>query len=288
MTQSHSDPWIFLSYRRGSGTGWAARQLAATLETHCGNGMVFCDSRSIEASSSWDVTIERTLKSSHVLVALIDSSWRPERLADPDDWVRRELEWAMDHQLLLVPLVLDGAAMPEARDLPERIAAFSKVQAFFIEGRSEPVFQASMRVVAEHILNSVRTRIELVREPQPWWERIDTNSWCLYVDGALLLQLSQSETSGSVSVASGPHAIRTTWLEKERDTRYGQAYGPGRSSSGETSEKLVLRPGRHVFSLRFAPEIPVSRTFLQRIGSFLSAADETPRRIQAVYYPENL
>ena len=53
------------------------------------------------------------------------------RLADPGDWVRREVETGLaTPRCAVVPVLLDGAKMPPAEALPESLVALTHRNAF--------------------------------------------------------------------------------------------------------------------------------------------------------------
>ena len=51
------------------------------------------------------------------------------RLDDPGDFVRLEIELALAARAAVVPVLVEGATMPSAGDLPPSLAAFSRCQA---------------------------------------------------------------------------------------------------------------------------------------------------------------
>jgi hypothetical protein len=50
------------------------------------------------------------------------------RLDDPDDFVRLELEAALTRQVRVIPILIDGARMPHAGDLPDSLAKLVRRQ----------------------------------------------------------------------------------------------------------------------------------------------------------------
>ena len=57
------------------------------------------------------------------------------RIDDPNDWVRREIEAALQRQeALVIPVLLDGASPPSASDLPESISDLATLHAVVIVG----------------------------------------------------------------------------------------------------------------------------------------------------------
>ncbi|MCW8375359.1 TIR domain-containing protein [Streptomyces justiciae] len=51
------------------------------------------------------------------------------RLDDPEDWVRREIEWALAGGKFVLPVLLDGAEMPTAAELPDSLRALAGLNA---------------------------------------------------------------------------------------------------------------------------------------------------------------
>jgi hypothetical protein len=54
-------------------------------------------------------------------VAAADANGAP-RLADPNDFVRVEIEHALRRQVTVIPVLVDAAEMPAAAELPDSIA----------------------------------------------------------------------------------------------------------------------------------------------------------------------
>ena len=273
-----SEPWIFLSYRRSDASSWAARQIAAGLESHCGPQTVFCDTRSITPGTAWEHAIAQSLESCKALVALIDSAWLPQKLSDPEDWVRREIEFALSNRFLILPIILNGGATPTAAELPSSLASFAAIQSFFVDGRSDSILEASLAVVARRILESIRARIVFTRQPQWWWKTVDCNNWRLFFDGECLLSLSEKLTSARIDVSTGPHTVRVEWSEYAFNPYYQpRSFRYDHICNGKTeSQAIVLRPGEYSFSLKPGPD---TRGVLKRIRDFLTPWDSKPREL---------
>jgi hypothetical protein len=54
----------------------------------------------------------------------------PNRLFDRDDWVRAELELALEERKKIAPVLLSSVRMPKPADLPEPIRPFASIKAF--------------------------------------------------------------------------------------------------------------------------------------------------------------
>jgi hypothetical protein len=125
-------PEIFVSYRRGDAAGTAGR-LFDRLARHFGANQVFRDLDSIEAGEDFEQAIREALRGAAAVLVVIGPHWlelRGEdgtrRIDDARDYVRREIELALASRALVVPVLVDGAALPAAEALPESIQGLAK------------------------------------------------------------------------------------------------------------------------------------------------------------------
>ncbi|MBX3606758.1 MAG: toll/interleukin-1 receptor domain-containing protein [Piscinibacter sp.] len=128
-------PDIFLSYRRKDSAS-ATGRLADRLEEHFGPARVFHDHESILAGDDFAEAIHRAINVSTVVLAIIGPDWLDardaqgaRRLDDRSDFVRLEIESALEAGVAVVPVLVEGAAMPTAAQLPRSLAAFARCQA---------------------------------------------------------------------------------------------------------------------------------------------------------------
>ena len=126
---------VFISYRR-SETGPYARLLREELRRHLAWETVFMDVESIEGGVDFADAIRRALDACAVMLALIGPAWLTvtdptgrRRLDDPDDLVRLEIEAALARGIRVVPVLVDGTAMPHRRDLPDSVAPLTRLTA---------------------------------------------------------------------------------------------------------------------------------------------------------------
>jgi hypothetical protein len=114
---------IFVSYRRRD-RPIATRFLVARLNLHYGADQVFHDLADIDIGEHFLDSIKRALDSCTVLIAVIGPDWLSsyrERLQRPDDPVRLEIGTALSKNVLVLPVLLGSASMPEPQDLPENL-----------------------------------------------------------------------------------------------------------------------------------------------------------------------
>ncbi|HEX8054476.1 MAG TPA: FHA domain-containing protein [Thermoleophilaceae bacterium] len=160
---------IFISYRRGATTIYAGR-LHDSLCMRLGDEEVFMDVDAIEPGADFVDHIEREVGSCEILIALIGRDWIDatddegrRRLEDPDDWVRLELETGLNRDIRVIPVLVQGATMPRAQELPGDLAKLARRNALEIgDTRWRYDFDRLMEVV-EKVLegNSVPKAIEL-------------------------------------------------------------------------------------------------------------------------------
>ena len=115
-------PGIFISYRRSDSAGQAGR-LFDRLTAHFGEDHVFMDVDTLSPSEHFATRIEKAIAGADVMLVLIGPRWAAEsaRLADPADFVRRELMAAIRVECRLIPISIDGVPFPDAATLPEEL-----------------------------------------------------------------------------------------------------------------------------------------------------------------------
>jgi hypothetical protein len=160
---------IFISYRRGDTTIYAGR-LFDSLCMRLGDEEVFMDLDAIEPGADFVEHIEREVGSCEVLIALIGRDWLEatdaqgnRRLDDDADWVRLELETGLNRDIRVIPVLVQGAEMPRADQLPGDLAKLARRNALEIgDTRWRYDFDRLMEVI-EKVLegNSVPKAIEL-------------------------------------------------------------------------------------------------------------------------------
>jgi len=123
---------VFLSYRRDDAAGHAGR-LYDRLVARFGRESVFMDLDSIGPGVDWVDRIDQAVGASDVMLAVIGRHWLTEtkpdggrRLDDPGDVVRTEIAAALARGLTVVPVLVQGAPMPAAQDLPGDLAPLAR------------------------------------------------------------------------------------------------------------------------------------------------------------------
>src|SRR5215467_5353149 len=116
---------VFISYRREDVEGHAGR-LFGDLVAQFGKEAIFMDVTGIEPGRDFRRVIDTKVASCGVLLAMIGKNWVSaqdvsgrRRLDNPSDFVRLETAAALKRDIPVIPVLVQGAKIPEAEELPE-------------------------------------------------------------------------------------------------------------------------------------------------------------------------
>lgn len=162
---------IFISYRRDDSAGYAGR-LYDRLATHFGPQRVFMDVEGIEPGADFVNAIEEAVTSCQVLIVIIGDEWTDgtdaaghRRLDDPNDFIRLETSAALKRNIRVVPVLVDGALMPRAEELPEEIKSLARRQAIEISHKQWEASSGELIRTLERILSKVSTEAPAAKAP---------------------------------------------------------------------------------------------------------------------------
>ncbi len=120
-------PKIFISYRRKDSeaiTGHLNDQLVA----HFGSENVFFDIDTMRAGRDFRVQLDEALVGCAAVLVVIGPNWLTasdengcRRLDQPGDYVRIEIETALNREIPVVPVLVLNASLPQSDDLPQTI-----------------------------------------------------------------------------------------------------------------------------------------------------------------------
>jgi tetratricopeptide (TPR) repeat protein len=152
-------PRIFLSYRRDDSIAITGR-IYDRLVAAFGERYVFKDVDDIPAGANFKATLEHEVTGCDVLLAIIGDRWLNiedasghRRLDDPQDFVRIEIESALNHpDRLVIPVLVNNAAMPGLDALPPTLADLTYRNAAVV--RNDPDFNRDMSWLIEQIQHS--------------------------------------------------------------------------------------------------------------------------------------
>ncbi len=139
---------VFISYRRTN--YWTALAIFQNLNA---NGYdVFFDYKSIPSGDFEQVIIENIKSRAHFIVVLSPSAL--ERCNEPGDWLRREMETAIDNQRNIIPLMMEGfdfGSPSTLKALTGKLDAFKKYNGLGIP--AEYFDEAMAKLRSERFLN---------------------------------------------------------------------------------------------------------------------------------------
>ena len=172
-------PRIFISYRRGDSIGHTGR-LFDLLSKHFGSGQVFMDIDTIGPGENYVEVIEKTCETCEVLLAVIGRSWinaadqdGKRRLDDPGDFVRLEIAHVLEKGVRVVPVLVDGARMPDAKDLPPDLKKLALRNAWEINDKS---FHHDVNQLIEALQKMHPTLQPLPSPPETEQSRLTTSA----------------------------------------------------------------------------------------------------------------
>jgi hypothetical protein len=147
---------VFVSYRRDD-SPYVAGRVFDSLQHRFGAGAVLRDVDSFPLGVDFRRSIDHAVSDATVVLVVVGRKWfGPESTADrridnPADFIRIEIGAALARGIPVVPLLVDGATMPEPTTLPEDIREFAYRNAVSI--RPDPDFANDVDRLIRGIVN---------------------------------------------------------------------------------------------------------------------------------------
>jgi hypothetical protein len=160
MTADNGEPQphVFISYRRQD-TGQVVSRLLQDLAAAIGENRIFYDRENLQGGDRWKERLKEEISRCSAFLALIGKGWLrasneesgQRRLDEPEDWVRSELELALETsrstELLIVPLLVDDAKMPKRLYLPKSIQGILDHQALPLRTATSHEWNGDLQVL---------------------------------------------------------------------------------------------------------------------------------------------
>lgn len=154
-------PRVFLSYRRNDSQAITDR-LYDHLVARLGKHNVFKDVDTIEGGANISEEIRRAIRASSAVIALIGKEWEGleseqnvRRIDFPEDWVRIEINEALESASRVIPVLVNGRKMlPD--NLPLDLQSLAHTN--FLQLRDDPDFKRDRK----RLLRTIGFR---------WWHR---------------------------------------------------------------------------------------------------------------------
>ena len=148
-------PKIFISYRREDSQG-SADFLYSLLQEHFGAENIFYDIDSIPYGCDFVEYIDEQVSQCDVLLALIGQRWiaaksqeGTSRLHDECDFVRIEIASALARNIIVIPVLVEGAEMPSREKLPPALEELARRQAAHVRPGSD--FRRHVERLIQHL-----------------------------------------------------------------------------------------------------------------------------------------
>lgn len=223
-------PSVFISYRRDDSIEVVGR-IYDRLVANFGHGAVFRDLESIPLGSDFRTEMVSALDRCEILIVIIGPTWIEcrsangfRRLDEPHDYVRMEIEYALERKLRIIPLLVMSASMPA----PDQLPASLRLLAFLncIPIRADPDFNSDVSRLIEGIDLGPKTKAKRKVKLQS-----ATRAWGI----VLLILISLCLV---ISIASP--ALKNAYVEFEARTFPRQQIPKdSQTAKGDTSEGVT-------------------------------------------------
>lgn len=160
---------LFISYRRGDARDVAGR-LVDRLRQEPQIDHIFIDVEGIAPGEEFKSKIDSAIKQSAACLVLIGKEWTGKsvsearaRIFDENDFVRLEVREALRSAAKVIPVLVNGAAMPSMEDLPEDLQRLPTLHAVSVR-------HESFARDADYLADAILAR----KEPSPlsrYWNR---------------------------------------------------------------------------------------------------------------------
>jgi hypothetical protein len=179
---------IFISYRRNDNPDFTLR-LRERLVSEFGEGRVFFDQTEIKPGDKFPHRIRDGLLKAKVVLIVIGEYWIKakstglDRLADPEDWVRQEVELALElergsDERKVIPVLARIENMPAKGTVPESIETLCDYNGVRFEGgltETDAQWEkllASVRLLLDGEVDQEPTLLPVLCDRDPQWNQI--------------------------------------------------------------------------------------------------------------------
>jgi formylglycine-generating enzyme required for sulfatase activity len=157
---------ILISYRREDSAD-ATGRIYDRLVQQFGRAAVFKDVDSIPLGINFRKHLDEQVAKCDVFLAVIGPDWMGikagegvSRLDDPRDFVRIEIESALNRQIPLIPVLVRGATIPDPERLPSSLQELSDRNGIVV--RHDPDFHRDMDRLIDHLRVQIEEKLEQV------------------------------------------------------------------------------------------------------------------------------
>ncbi len=160
---------IFINYRREE-SGHVAGRLHDSLTPTFGRDKLFMDVDNIPVGRDFHEYLKSQVAACDAMLAIIGPDWLAakdetgkRRLDNPDDFIVIEIGTALTRNIPVVPVLVDGARMPKASELPDSLKPLARRQAIQVR-------HTNFSSDAEALVKRLREALGY-HSPERWWRK---------------------------------------------------------------------------------------------------------------------
>ncbi|MEP6585069.1 MAG: toll/interleukin-1 receptor domain-containing protein, partial [Ginsengibacter sp.] len=177
---------IFINYRVHDTAGETGR-LVDRLKQYFYEDQIFMDIDKIEPGVDFTKAISKSLESCDIMLAIIGPHWLGKdsdkdssRIKNPNDWVKLEISTALQRDIRVVPVLVDGAQLPASEELPAELQSLLLRQSYEISNKrwKYDTDQLITFLVKLGVLPKYQQPTQAIIKQKTWWQK---NSWWVFV-----------------------------------------------------------------------------------------------------------
>lgn len=230
---------IFINYRVHDTAGETGR-LVDRLKQHFSDDQIFMDIDKIEPGLDFTKAISKSLESCDIMLAVIGPHWlginpadNTSRIKNPNDWVKTEISTALQRDIRVVPVLVDGGQLPDTDELPAELQPLLLRQTFEISNKR-------WDYDTEQLINML-IKFGVMPKPSPvpivngggktWWKK---NSWWIYILIGIIITVSVL-----VNIADEKNNLNSY---PSNDDKSGDVQRPVDPNQGGAQQNIVNDP----------------------------------------------
>ncbi|HEY5703958.1 MAG TPA: toll/interleukin-1 receptor domain-containing protein [Terrimicrobiaceae bacterium] len=273
---------IFISYRRDDASD-ATGRIADVLRSKFGENLVFKDVDSIPLGSDFRRVISDAVGRCDVLLAIIGDDWLhatdeagTRRIDDPNDFVHIEIRAALDRDVPVIPVLVEGVKMARDRDLPESLRALAFRNAISV--RSDPDFHNDMERLCRALTSELRKSSRLPQWPIRVTVAVVASMMFLLALGVAAYYFLTSAKRLEPVAPTRPDAVRQV-EEKKALVAAVSANSTEATVATSAPEWLPLYPGAQPQGLSIAIDPQTGK----RVGSYFFRTSDEIKQVHDFY-----
>ena len=180
---------IFISYRVNDTAGETGR-LVDSLKQYVDDDQIFIDIDQLEPGADFAEVIKKHLDFCDVMLAVIGPNWIGRKqdgstlITEEDDWVRLELSKALARGIRVVPVLVNNATLPTAKELPEDLQPLLKRNTYSISFNR---WKYDTDNLALFLIKSIGITPKATPVKKKWWAAISSKRYVVYIFKLLVI-----------------------------------------------------------------------------------------------------